>query len=392
MNLALAVKFGTNESLFLTNLCFWVEKNKANRVNYHDGRYWVYNTMEAWAELFPYFSKDQIRRLITKMKNQGILLVAVYNRVQYDRTQWYSVSDEVMMLYQGEFGKEELGTGGQKTMMGTLESKHGEDPAEPSGEEPSICPEGPLVAAEVPHPSASGGAWKRRNRHMEAVNSPDRSGEFATTIPYIKPNTKPAVAADELPKGQMAQSVENFEEAAAGFFAIEKLKTAISGIDKALVFDDQFYTAAAEYLSAQGFDDDFLSWLYDECRKRKPDNLRGLYFSLFAKEDLAALYRIVATERQRARAPVPQQTCPVCGNIHSQHLGRCPECGLEKEDKEDPAKIARHQKFHRLSQEQKDEYAREQWALFSQGLKSEAPLEETKAQWIMLDKKYRLLE
>jgi hypothetical protein len=65
---------------------------------------------------------------------------------------------------------------------------------------------------------------------------------------------------------------------------------------------------------------------------------------------------------------------------------------LEKGDREDPAKIARQKKFHRLPQETKDEYAREQWALFSEAFKSKTPYEETKAQWVMLDKKYHLLE
>jgi hypothetical protein len=227
---------------------------------------------------------------------------------------------------------------------------------------------------------------------IEVGDFPNGSAKDHTTIPYIKPDNKPAVAADEIPKGQMPRPVENFEKAAAGFFDIEKLKTAFAGINRELVFDNQFYPKAAEYLNAQNFDDGYLSRLYDECRKRKPDNLRGLYFSLFAKEDMAALYRNVAAERRRARAPVPQETCPACETVHPASLEQCPECGLEKGDEEDPAKIARHQKFHRLPQERKDEYARERWALFSQGLKSGAPLEETKAQWIMLDKKYRLLE
>jgi hypothetical protein len=396
MNLALAVKFGTNESLFLTNLCFWIEKNKANRTNYHDGHYWVYNTMEAWAELFPYFSKDQIRRLINKMKSQGILFVGVYNRFQYDRTQWYSVSDEVMALYLSVFKKEERVKGGQRNGMEnreeTPEEKNGKEPAEAAGEEPSICPEGPMDVVEVPHPSASGGAWMWRKSHMDVVNSPHGSGEFATTIPYIKPDNKPAVAAEEIPKGQMPEPVENFEEAAAGLLDIEKLKTAFIGINRELVFDDQFYPKAREYLTAQGFDDDYLSWLYDECRRRKPDNLRGLYFALFAKEDMAALYRTVEKERHKAKAPVPQKTCPVCETVHPANLEQCPECGLEKGDGEDPAKIARQKKFYQLPQETKDEYAKEQWALLSQALKSRTPYEETKAQWIMLDKKYHLLE
>jgi hypothetical protein len=400
MNLALAVKFGTNESLFLTNLCFWIEKNKANRVNYHDGHYWVYNTMDAWAELFPYFSKDQIRRLINKMRERNILLVGVYNRIHYDRTQWYSVNDEVMALYLGGYKKEEPGDDKQQKdkkdrqeYPETPEEKTEKEANEPVDEEPAICPEGPMDVAEVPHPSASGGAWMWRNRHMEAANSPDRSGGIATTIPYNKPINKPvAAAAEKIPKGQMPQPVENSGKAAAGFFDIEKLKTALLRINRELVFDDSFYPKAVEIIKAQGFDDDYLSWLYAECRKRKPDNLRGLYFSLFAKEDMAALYRDVEKERHKAKAPAPQRTCPACETTHPAYLEICPECGLEKEDRDNPAKIERQRKFHRLPKETKDEYAKEQWTIFSRALKSRMPFEKTKAQWIVLDKKYHLLE
>jgi hypothetical protein len=396
MNLALAVKFGTNESLFLTNLCFWIEKNKANRANFHDGHYWVYNTMDAWAELFPYFSKDQIRRLINKMREQNILLVGVYNRVQYDRTQWYSVSDEVMALYLGGYRKGDPGDDGQrngkKDRQESLEDTPEKESVDPAGEEPAMCPGGPMDVAEVPHPSASGGTWMWRNRRIEVANSPDRSDGIATTIPYNKPIHKPAVAAEEIPKGQMPQPVENSGKAAAGFLDSEKLKAALFRINRELVFDNSFYPKAGHYLKAQGFDDDYLSWLYAECRKRKPDNLRGLYFSLFTKEDIAALYRDVEKERQKANAPIPQITCPACETIHPAYLELCPECGLEKENRDNPAKIERQRKFHRLPEETKEEYAQEQWALFSRALKSRSPIEEMKAQWIMLDKKFHILE
>jgi hypothetical protein len=400
MNLALAVKYGTNESLFLTNLCFWIEKNKANRVHYHDGHYWVYNTMEAWAELFPYFSKDQIRRLINKMKSQAILLVGVYNRIHYDRTQWYSVSDEVMALYLGGYKKGEPGQGEQRKDEGerqeppkSPDGKTGNESVEPAGEKAAMCPPGPMDAAEVPHPSAPGGAWMRRNRHMEAADSPDGSGGIATTIPYIKPIYKPAAAAaEEIPKGQMAEVEEKPEKAAAGFFDIEKLKAALTGIHRELVFDEFFYPKALAYLAARGFDNGYLFWLYGECRKRNPENMRGLYYTLFAKEDMAALYRAAEKERHTEPAPVRQKTCPCCGTAHPACLERCPECELEKADEGDPAKIARQRKFYRLPREVKDEYAKEHGALFSQALTSGMPFEETKAQWIMLEKKYHLLE
>jgi hypothetical protein len=392
MNMALAVKFGTNESLFLTNLCFWIEKNKANRTNYHDGHYWVYNTMDAWAELFPYFSKDQIRRLIIKMRDRKILLVGVYNRVQYDRTQWYSVSDEVMALYQGGYKKEERGEGGQRKDAGGRQKISKSPEEKPVAEELAICPPGPMDVAKVPLPSAPQGAWKWRNRHLEVVNSPDPCDEFATTIPYNKPINKPAAAAEEIPKGQMPLPVEKSGKAAAGFFDIEKLKTALTAISRELVFDGRFYPKACGYLNARGFDEGYLSWLYDECLKREPANLRGLYFSLFSQEDMALLYRNVEKEGQKERAPVSHTICPACGTAHQAGLEHCPECELDKKDREDPTKIAWQRKFYRLTREEKGEYAAERLALLSRAFKSEAPFEEARAQWILLDKKYHLLE
>jgi hypothetical protein len=98
---------------------------------------------------------------------------------------------------------------------------------------------------------------------MDAPNFPHGSAKYHTTIPYIKPDNKPAVTVEEIPKGQMPLPVENLEKATAGFLDIETLKTAFTGITRELVFDDCFYPKAREYLAARGFDDDYLSWLYD---------------------------------------------------------------------------------------------------------------------------------
>jgi hypothetical protein len=381
MNLALAVRFGTNESLFLTNLCFWIEKNKANRVNYHDGHYWVYNTMEAWAELFPYFSKYQIRHLIDKMRSQGVLLVGAYNRIQYDRTQWYSVSGEVMALYLGGLKREEKG-----------EEKAGKEPIDSAGKEPPVCPPGQMDVGKVPPPSAPEGRWKCQISQMEVRDFPNGSAKFHTTIPYIKPDNKPAAAAEEIPKGQMPRPAETFETAAAGFFDIEKLKAALTGINRELVFDGRFYPKARDYLNARGFDESYLSWLYAECLKREPGNLRGLYFSLFTQEDMALLYRNAEKEGHKEKTPVSQIICPACGTALPADVEHCPECELNKKDWEDPAKIVWQRKFHRLPREAKDGYEKERWALLSRAFESETPVEEAETQWIRLDKKYHLLE
>ena len=95
----LAQQHGADIAIFLHNLVFWVEKNMSNGVNYYDGRCWSYNTMDAFAELYPLWSRDQIKRMISKCREKGLILVGEYNKDRRDRTKWYSPSDEILALY-----------------------------------------------------------------------------------------------------------------------------------------------------------------------------------------------------------------------------------------------------------------------------------------------------
>lgn len=87
-----AVKYGVEKAVILQNMRFWLDKNKANNKNLHDGFYWTYNSVDAFLELFPYLkSKGIIQRLLKSMEDDGLLLVGNYNKKGYDRTKWYSM-------------------------------------------------------------------------------------------------------------------------------------------------------------------------------------------------------------------------------------------------------------------------------------------------------------
>ena len=94
-----AVKYGVDEALFLDSIMYWYRHNRANDMNFHDGRWWTYNSMAAFVELFPWWSDKQLRRIIKSCKEQGALLTANYNSDGRDRTVWYSPSDELLQLY-----------------------------------------------------------------------------------------------------------------------------------------------------------------------------------------------------------------------------------------------------------------------------------------------------
>lgn len=90
-----AEQYGVLPAIILQNIKFWIAKNKANGDNVHDGRVWVYNSVSAWTELFPYATKDQVRRALEKLEYMGAVVTGNYNKRAGDVTKWYAISDHL---------------------------------------------------------------------------------------------------------------------------------------------------------------------------------------------------------------------------------------------------------------------------------------------------------
>lgn len=108
MDVEIAKLIGTDASLFLENICFWIKHNYSNDINFHEGRYWTYNTQEALVDFFPYWSRDQIKRIIKKCYDAGYLLKSNFNKLSYDRTTWFSLSDIAHDHYGLNLGRNSL--------------------------------------------------------------------------------------------------------------------------------------------------------------------------------------------------------------------------------------------------------------------------------------------
>jgi hypothetical protein len=97
-NIEFAKRYGVDEAIMVKSFQFWIRLNKANKVNYHDKRYWTYNTNEALTEYYPFWSKKQVRRIIESLVDKEVLLKGNYNKISYDRTIWYAFVNEVLYL------------------------------------------------------------------------------------------------------------------------------------------------------------------------------------------------------------------------------------------------------------------------------------------------------
>jgi hypothetical protein len=90
---SLAVELGLNEAIILHQLNYWLQRSK-NIVN---GRRWAYNTLEEWAEQFPFLSPKTVQRTLSSLRAKGIIDVDnSLNKTAFDRTNWYTINYEAV--------------------------------------------------------------------------------------------------------------------------------------------------------------------------------------------------------------------------------------------------------------------------------------------------------
>ena len=92
-NVELAIRFGVEKAIIIQHFLFWIAKNRANRKNYHEGRYWTYCSSSALAELFPYMTPKVVWLRVNELVKDGFLLKENFNATRMDRTCWYAFSD-----------------------------------------------------------------------------------------------------------------------------------------------------------------------------------------------------------------------------------------------------------------------------------------------------------
>jgi len=81
----------TDKSILIHNIAHWIEVNKANNKNFHDGYFWTYNSTTAFSKLFPFWTANKIQKLLKNLEDGGYLKSGNYNKIGYDRTKWYTI-------------------------------------------------------------------------------------------------------------------------------------------------------------------------------------------------------------------------------------------------------------------------------------------------------------
>jgi DNA-binding PadR family transcriptional regulator len=92
----LAKKLSVEHAVIYQNLEFWCKQNEIDNRNFHDGRYWTYNSATTFAKKFDYFSSSKIARLLRDLEESGYIVSARLSEDKRDQTKWYSVVYETI--------------------------------------------------------------------------------------------------------------------------------------------------------------------------------------------------------------------------------------------------------------------------------------------------------
>lgn len=94
-----ALQVGVEKAVLLYHISFWVYRNECDGRHRHDGRVWTYQTQKGIALYFGMWTRDKVGRMLRSLVKDEVLLKGQYNVAGYDRTNWYSVCDEVYGMH-----------------------------------------------------------------------------------------------------------------------------------------------------------------------------------------------------------------------------------------------------------------------------------------------------
>ena len=97
-NVDVAKEVGVNAATILNHIIWWCQKNASDGNNFHDGRYWTYNSAKSLSQIFPYLTENQIRTATKKLADSGFVVTGDYSSNRYARPVYYSPTRKALEM------------------------------------------------------------------------------------------------------------------------------------------------------------------------------------------------------------------------------------------------------------------------------------------------------
>ncbi len=192
----IAMLVGQPAAVVYRNLVFWIRHNESNGKNFQNGRYWTYNSLNAFAEQFPYMTAKQLRTAIDKLVNGGLIVKEKLSENRYDRRNWYALGGPISPS--GQMGLTET-SDDTLDQVGTTSAQEGE------------CIENKYKPDTKPDPSQSGPATAEEIESIWSAYPEDRRRDKDGSLKHIR------VALTEITAEELIATVRVYANESADF-------------------------------------------------------------------------------------------------------------------------------------------------------------------------------
>lgn len=95
----MAKNIGLEETLILGHLYHWCLANSDNQDMIKKDNVWVFISKAKMLNIYPYLSEGKIKGVISRLENQGYILIDCFNKIAIDKTKWYALTDKSYSMF-----------------------------------------------------------------------------------------------------------------------------------------------------------------------------------------------------------------------------------------------------------------------------------------------------
>lgn len=88
-----AQKYGIPCAILINGITLGLMLNKNKITHIHNGKVWMYNSVNDWFDIYPFMSKPTIIRALKDLELYGIIESDFHDRNKLNRTKWYTLTN-----------------------------------------------------------------------------------------------------------------------------------------------------------------------------------------------------------------------------------------------------------------------------------------------------------
>lgn len=97
-DVGVAKTLGLNAAVIFNHIVYWLRINAAKGHNIKEGKVWMYEKQQEIADFLEYLSLDDVKKAMVKLIDSGLLIKGNFNSNPFDKTGWYTTSDQNIIL------------------------------------------------------------------------------------------------------------------------------------------------------------------------------------------------------------------------------------------------------------------------------------------------------